>query len=76
MTFYIAQIDRIFYACCVIYYSFLRKLAKRQAQTVLRKLNYTRRHNENPAINPRDVESSGGSCVRGLGVLVPTKASL
>ena len=32
--------------------------------------------NENPAINPRDVESSGGSCVRGLGVLVPAKASL
>lgn len=55
---------------------FLRKLAKRQAQTVLRKLNYTRRNNENPAINPRDVESSGGSCVRGLGVLVPAKASL
>ena len=40
---------------------------------MLRKLNYTRRHNENPAINPRDVESSGGSCVRGLGVLVPAK---
>ena len=39
-------------------------------------LNYTRRHNENPVINPRDVESSGGSCVRGLGVLVPAKASL
>ena len=55
---------------------FFRKLAKRQAQTVLRKLNYTRRHNENPAINPRDVESSGGSYVRGLGVLVPAKASL
>ena len=56
--------------------SYITVFAKRQAQTVLRKLNYTRRHNENPAINPRDVESSGGSCVRGLGVLVPAKASL
>ena len=50
---------------------FLPYLQRRQ-----RPLNYTRRHNENPAINPRDVESSGGSCVRGLGVLVPAKASL
>ncbi len=56
--------------------SYITVFSANSAQTVLRKLNYTRRHNENPAINPRDVESSGGSCVRGLGVFVPAKASL
>ena len=73
MTFYIAQIRQDF--LCLLRHILQFSTQTRQ-KAVLRKLNYTRRHNENPAINPRDVESSGGSCVRGLGVLVPAKASL
>ena len=74
MTFYIAQIRQDF--LCLLRHILQFSPQTRQKAGSDSAPNYTRRHNENPVINPRDVESSGGSCVRGLGVLVPAKASL
>lgn len=76
MTFYIAQIRQDFLCLLRHILQFSPQTRQKAGSDSARKLNYIRRHNENPAINPRDVESSGGSCVRGLGVLVPAKASL